>query len=126
MSTYTEYHKKYYESKKKVNDVKDIKTFQQGLFWTARTRARNGNIPFEITIEDIIIPTHCKYLNVELTTIRGNGKIDTNASLDRIDSTKGYIPNNIEVISLLANRMKNSATIEQLKTFAKNIDKIYG
>ena len=65
-------------------------------------------------------------MSVELTTIHGNGKLDTNASIDRIDSTKGYIPNNIEVISLLANRMKNSATIEQLKTFAKNIDKLYG
>ena len=42
-------------------------------------------------------------------------------SLDRIDNTKGYVKGNIQVISKKANTMKNSATLQELQTFCKNI-----
>jgi hypothetical protein len=50
---------------------------------------------------------------------------DFSPSIDRIDSTKGYIKDNIQVLSFLGNRMKNSATPDQLLTFAKNIISLY-
>ena len=128
MSTYTEYHKTYYLKNKKPVQPQQLPTedFIQLMIWNAKHRAKKLNVCFEINVQNIYIPPKCKYLDIPLTTIRGKGKLDTNASLDRIDSTKGYTPDNVEVISFLANRMKNNATIEQLKTFAKNIDKIYG
>jgi len=53
-----------------------------------------------------------------------NGKISDNTpSLDRIDSSKGYIKGNVKVISYLANRVKTNATPEIIKTIAGNIDK---
>ena len=48
----------------------------------------------------------------------GNEDYDTSPSLDRIDPRLGYTPDNIQIISSLANRMKNNATDEQLLKFS--------
>ena len=44
---------------------------------------------------------------------------DQSPNIDRIDPTKGYTPDNIQVISGLGNRMKSNATKAQLDIFAK-------
>jgi hypothetical protein len=90
------------------------------LFWSAKKRAKAKGLEFNIDETDILVPTHCPYLGIELTHSRprGDSRRDI-ASLDRIDPTKGYIKGNIEVISWLANTMKNNATPELLVKFAK-------
>lgn len=95
------------------------------MYHTAKQRAERFNIEFTITSEDIVIPKYCPLLGIKLTNTFGQGRQQTNASLDRIDSTKGYIKGNIQVISDLANRMKQDATKEQLLSFAKNILNLY-
>jgi hypothetical protein len=48
-----------------------------------------------------------------------NGRQPNSPSLDRIDSTKGYIPGNVMIMSDLANKMKQNATEEQLNQFSR-------
>lgn len=93
------------------------------LLISSRREAKRKGLEFNLEREDIQIPQTCKYLGVPLTSLQGKGKQDFNSSVDRIDSSKGYIKGNIQVISFLANRMKNSSTQEQLLAFAKNIIK---
>ena len=72
--------------------------------------------------EAIEYPKVCPVFGVELDWgMRGkNGSHKSNSpSLDRIDSTKGYIPGNVMMMSVLANTMKNNATPEQLVKFSK-------
>lgn len=95
------------------------------LFHSCKANARKRGISFELKIEDIQIPTTCVFLGIPITNIYGQGRQQTNASIDRIDSTKGYTPDNIQVISDLANRMKQEATPEQLIKFANNILAMY-
>lgn len=73
-----------------------------------------------ITSEDIILKNRCSYLDIELNYVN-NKALDNSASIDRINPTLGYVKGNIEVISLLANKMKSNANIEQQITFAKKI-----
>lgn len=92
----------------------------------ARMRAKERDIEFSIQESDIVVPEICPYLGIPirlvLDTGKGRGRVDfDSASLDRIDSTKGYVKGNVQIISHLANRMKNSATIEQLLDFARNV-----
>lgn len=88
------------------------------LWRSAKERSAKQGISFTIKVEDIIIPDVCPILKIPLF-VQG-GKVGPNSpSLDRIIPDKGYIPENIQVISYLANTMKNNATPEQLLNFAK-------
>lgn len=99
---------------------------QKRLLWAAKRRSKTKDLPFNITEEDIYIPTHCPYLGIELQTHTPLGTSrDASMSLDRIIPELGYVQGNIEVISNLANTMKNSATKQQLIAFAKHILNTY-
>lgn len=97
---------------------------------SARNRAKRKDLEFTITKDDFVVPTYCPVLGIELKSgIGESGKPGGNwnsPSLDRIDSSKGYVPGNIQVMSFLANTMKGSATPEQLLKFAKWVNTTYG
>ena len=79
-----------------------------------RFRAKREGIPFSLEKEDIVIPVMCPVLKIKLTT-PGKGVCENSPTIDRIDSKKGYIKENIAVISMRANRLKNNATISEIE-----------
>lgn len=91
------------------------------LLVNAKSTAKKRGIPFDISVEDFEIPKECPLLNIPLTCSVGEGRLDSTMSLDRILPELGYVKGNVRIVSDLANRMKNSASPEQLVTFAKNI-----
>ena len=105
--------------------LKDIDSWKKKLLKNAKRRASACKFEINIDITDILIPECCLYLGIKLTFI-STGKIQhTNPSIDRIDSSKGYIKGNIQIISTLANMMKNCATEKQLITFSENVLKLH-
>lgn len=91
----------------------------------SKVRAKKYDREFNLEIDDIVIPTHCPILGVELITKVGSGGDQNSPSLDRINSNKGYTKDNIQVISSLANRMKSDANKEQLVSFARWVLKTF-
>lgn len=91
------------------------------LWKYARARARNDGMEFDLEVADIVIPEMCPYMK---TPFEMNNK-QLAASLDRIDSTRGYTKDNIRVVSYMANRMKTNATEEQLIAFAKGVLEVH-
>lgn len=93
----------------------------------AKQRAKISGLEFNLSPEDIQIPRFCPILGVELISHSGSsGGRGHSPSLDRIDNTKGYTKDNIQVISHLANQMKGSASTEQLIKFADWVYKVTG
>lgn len=94
----------------------------------ARQRARRKGLEHNITKEDVVIPERCPVFGFPLERKIGNGHGGqyNSPSLDRKDSSLGYIKGNIQVISQLANAMKSDATPEQLIQFSKWIQEEYG
>tara|TARA_R110000822_G_scaffold49495_2_gene129700 strand:+ start:3372 stop:3749 length:378 start_codon:yes stop_codon:yes gene_type:complete len=92
---------------------------EQCLLASARNRARLKDIPFNITVEDIIIPDVCPILGMPLTrNIGHHGGTKSSASIDKIIPELGYVKGNIQVVSLLANNMKSNANHAELLLFA--------
>ena len=56
----------------------------------------------------------CPVFGFELQFNTG-GFRETSPSIDRIDSSKGYTLDNIQIISWKANRLKSNATVEELE-----------
>ena len=90
----------------------------------SRARAKKLGLEFNISIEDIQLLKYCPILNVKLDYLIKKLNNNNAASLDRIDNSKGYVKGNVWVISFQANRMKNTATLDELIIFAKNINSI--
>ncbi len=123
--------KDYSKGYNKKTNYKAIKKYLQDhpavrMYNTAKTMAKKRGIEFTITVDELIIPEYCPYLGIPLTNIFGRGRVKTNVSLDRIDSEKGYISGNVQIISDLANRMKQDATPEELVAFARGVLKTFG
>ncbi len=95
------------------------------LLKASKNNAKARGLEHTITLDDIVIPTHCPYLGIELTTKPEKVNTHTTVSLDRIDPTKGYVSGNVQVISRLANLMKSNASLEQLLTFANGVLKLH-
>ena len=78
-----------------------------------KSRAVLKGIEFDIELSDLVVPEVCPVLGVPFDTSN-----DYCPSVDRIDSTKGYIKGNVMVMSNKANRMKSNATPSELQKFA--------
>jgi len=114
------------KTSKKINKMKWKEDNPAKNLWSnAKYRATKDGIEFNIEISDLIIPKYCKYLNIELSSKKGNRRCDALMSIDRINSKLGYVKGNVEIISYKANRMKNDASIKELIIFSENVLKIY-
>lgn len=87
----------------------------------ARRRAEANGWEFTITAADVVIPKFCRVNGLKLT-MPGNGPVlDSTATIDRVNNKRGYTPDNIEVVSMKANRMKSDHDLDTLKEVADYI-----
>lgn len=100
------------------------------MYSKAKSDAKRRGIVFELTLDYYIAlaesTTHCPVFGCQLVYTRygdGSGQVNNNkASLDRIDSSKGYTVGNVAFLSWQANRLKNDATLAQLQALVKYME----
>jgi hypothetical protein len=90
------------------------------LLSKSRTSARASGMEHNITLEDIVIPEFCPVLGIQLDR-NAWGRAANLPSLDRVDSTKGYIKGNVRVISWKANNLKCDITAAEALAIANYI-----
>lgn len=61
----------------------------------------------------------CALTGVELTFIHGSGTVWTNASIDRIDNSKGYEIGNVRLVTYAANVARNSMADDTFLAFCR-------
>lgn len=106
---------------------KHKKTPQIRMYSGAKQRAKKNNLEFGLKSYKDLPPTpsFCPILGIPIFVKEGskNGGSDNSPSLDRIDNTKGYVKNNIHIISRKANQMKSNANFEEIKMLYKFMKK---
>lgn len=63
----------------------------------------------------------CAVSGVGMTYLAGSGRIFTNISLDRIDSSKGYLRGNVQFVCDIVNRMKSDMEQKELLFWCRRI-----
>lgn len=105
---------------KMINSVMVYNVNLPKLLRHLKQSAKKRNIKFALTendLRDLSFPLTCPILNEPLDyTIRSYSP--WKPSVDRIDSSKGYEANNIQILSFKANRAKNDLTDAELKLFS--------
>lgn len=108
-----DYNREYLVKRAKKNPAKR-------LFRGTQLRSQLKNLPFDLTIEDIVVPEYCPVLGIKLEFgLAGRGRSNSAPSVDRLIPEKGYVKGNIRVISMRANWLKSNGTLNE---FAQIID----
>ncbi|ASR77308.1 endonuclease [Streptomyces phage NootNoot] len=115
----------------KCKDCKKIKskneymnqTVEYQLWNGAKARAKKLGRKFDIEVSDIDVPEFCPILGIRLVKNLGGKAGDNSPSLDRIDSSKGYVKGNVQVVSYRANVLKSNASPWELRTVADYVER---
>jgi len=96
------------------------------MLCSAKARAKKAKLPFDLKLEDVVIPEVCPLLGIPIVEGHMKGKqgpSPNSPSLDRIRPELGYVKGNLWVISHRANIIKQDATPDELELIAKQLRK---
>ncbi len=107
----------------KCRHEKHVKDPRKQMLVNAKSRAKLHKLDFNLSLKDIIIPKICPVLGIPIEVTKG--QTYNSPSLDRLIPSKGYVKNNVQVISWRANDLKKNATIEELEKVLQYLKEIY-
>lgn len=112
--------KKYYSQRNKLfyDDHFAMKTKLQSALKGARRRAKEHNKYIDIDLEFLYYLWNkqngkCALTGIPLTYKFYEGRVNSNVSIDRIDSSKGYAKDNVQLVCMAANQMKNDLSQDE-------------
>lgn len=92
------------------------------MYWRARKRSKEKGWFCDLELKDILdlYVEKCPVFDIELNWQEAKERaMENTPSVDRIDSSKGYVKGNVWIISWKANRIKTNATAEDLIAIAQ-------
>ena len=115
------------KASRELTYTNDKESFLKSLMQGCKTRALKENkFKFDLTLEQLLELWDkqkglCAISGLEMTTIKGKGKMPLNASIDRIQPGQDYTISNIQLVCSHVNMMKSNLTEEELLEFCKAI-----
>lgn len=119
------------ERHKNLPDDKKLERCLRVRWLCARDRSkRSGKIEFSITFEDVVNLWKkqnglCSLSGIKMTYELQNGRTPTNVSIDKIDRTKGYTIDNIQLVCMACNQIKSDLSEREMYEFCKEIVRHY-
>lgn len=107
------------EKHRQARAERRFRNFVPYLLYIAKVRARRQGLPFTLTPEDIHIPTVCPVLGIPMV----RDGVST-PSIDRLVAERGYVPGNVVIVSSRANRLRNDASVEELRAIVSFYERL--
>lgn len=108
----------YDEYKRRQNRSQRARDPVRYLYNQAKYRAKKRDVEFDIELEDLEVPSHCPVFGIPLFFSEGK-RTNNSYSIDRWDNSKGYVKDNVRVISWKANQYKGDLTIEEVESLLR-------
>lgn len=119
---------RYYQQRNKLFEDDNLALrykLQQALKGTRR-RSKQKNIYNDLTLDYLMYLWErqkgcCALTGIPMTYKFYEGRVNTNVSVDRIDSTKGYSKDNVQLVCMAANQMKNDLSMEEFIKMCESV-----
>jgi len=92
------------------------------IYQVAKQSAKKRGLDFNLDISDIVIPDVCPIFNTPFKNETRTGRNPRAPSIDRKDSTIGYVKGNVEIISWRANFLKSNGTAAEFKQLSEYLN----
>jgi predicted HicB family RNase H-like nuclease len=121
--------RKVLDRKKELAPIQRNKHRLSSIFWASKQNAKKRNLDHNIDLEYIkeLFNTQqslCYYTNKEMfIDTRTKKNNEDSVSLDRVDSSKGYIKGNVVLCRWVVNRIKNDLSTNKFFEIIKEIYK---
>lgn len=100
--------------------------YVETIWSRSKARAKKAGIEFALTRSDIAnmtVPITCPVLGIPLRMERGR-RTDNSLSIDRIDSSQGYTPDNVVFVSWRVNWLKGNASLDEMQKMVRFYESI--
>lgn len=110
----------------KIRATTNAAAFFSALLRVSRRQAPRRGLQFDITLSDVMKlwqdqRGRCALTGRDMTHIRGQGRVTSNASLDRVDPRAGYTRDNVRLVCCIVNFMRNQFSDTELVDWARAI-----
>jgi hypothetical protein len=87
------------------------------LLHNSRNSAKARGFPHTLSADDIAIPSRCPVLGIPIRAVGESARSPYLPSLDRLDNTLGYTPDNVRIVSWAANRLRGDLSLAEFEDF---------
>lgn len=101
---------------------KSLENRKTDILHRVKSQAKMKGIEFNLKVEDLVWNEFCPIFGTKLEYFAVGGRKYNSVSLDRVDPSKGYIPNNVEIISVRANSVKSDMGIKEIRSLLKYME----
>ncbi len=107
-----------------IQNIRKNKSLEKNMLfrlYNIKGRSKNKNIPFNLTLEDLLLQYNkqngkCFYTDIDMNIYYGKGHNRKDGiTIDKIIPEKGYIKGNIVFCSFRANSAKLDFTLDEMK-----------
>lgn len=101
--------------KRGILEDSELYKAKRAKFIIKKSNMKRAGIEFTINFGEIEWPEYCPVLGIKLDYFVSGFPTDYSPSFDRLDCSKGYVPGNVVIMSNRANRIKNDASVNEIR-----------